>query len=204
MEARKEFFHINRFRRWWINLHVLSTFWRLSSGFHAVSQTLKMQGVQKKLQQVAALSEHTIAAAQGGKEVPGNAQAAQAVRNVMSMFNLATGTAVGSDGYRVQCRHAGQAYTVLWCAPFVFTTPNLADTRNVTLLLVQGVPLNLDDEGGDLIAYGELRMRLVHDPVGQAIIFELYIRLFYLFVLGVRSDCLSQPRVHKGFRIPEH
>ena len=47
-------------------------------------------------------------------------------------------------------------------------------------------------------------MRLVHDPVGQAIIFELYIGLFYLFVLGVRSDCLSQPRGPKGFRIPEH
>ena len=71
----------------------------------------------------------------------------------MSMFNLATGTVVGSDGCRVQCRHAGQAYTVLWGAPFVFTTPNLADTRNVTLLLVQGVPLNLDDEGGGLMAY---------------------------------------------------
>ena len=120
------------------------------------------------------------------------------------MFNLATGTVVGSDGYRIGCRHAGQAYTMLWGAPFVFTTPNMADTRNVTLLLVQGVPLDLDDEGGDLIAYSELRLRLVHDPVGQAIIFELYIRLFYLFVLGVRPDCLSQPRGPKGFRIPEH
>ena len=45
-------------------------------------------------------------------------------------------------------------------------------------------------------------MRLVHDPVGQAIIFELLIRLFYLFVLGVRPDCVAQPRGPKGTRSP--
>ena len=49
----------------------------------------------------------------------------------------------------------------------------------------------------------EMRLRLVHDPVGQAIIFELYIRLFYLFVLGVRPDCVAQPRGPKGFQLPE-
>ena len=121
----------------------------------------------------------------------------------MSMFHMVTGTVVGSDGYRVQCRHAGQAYTILWGPPFVFTTPNLADTRNVTLLLVQGVPINLEDEAGDICSYAELRLRLVHDPVGQAIIFELLIRLFYLFVLGVRPECVAQPRGPKGHQVPE-
>ena len=78
--------------------------------------------------------------------------------------------------------------------PFVFTTPNLADTRNATLLLVQGKPIDLEAEAGDGPTYAEMRLRLVHDPVGQAIMFELFIRLFYLFVLGVRADCVSHPR----------
>ena len=91
-----------------------------------------------KIKEAAALRPATIAAAQGDKDEPGTNSALQAVRSAMSMFNLITGTVVGSDGYRVQCRHAGQAYTILWGPPFVFTTPNLADTRNATLLLVQG------------------------------------------------------------------
>ena len=155
------------------------------------------------MREVSELRSTTIAAAQGDKEEPGTAKAVQAVRNVMSMFNLATGTVVGSDGYRIQCRHAGQAYTILWGPPFIFTTPNLADTRNVTLLLVQGVPIDLDAEAGDVPSYVEMRLRLVHDPVGQAIMFELFIKLFYLFVLGVRPDCVAQPRGPKGFRVPE-
>ena len=27
----KEFFHVNRFRRWWLNLHVVGSFWRMLS-----------------------------------------------------------------------------------------------------------------------------------------------------------------------------
>ena len=199
----EEFFHVNRFRRWWVNLHVIASFWRLLSGFQSVSVSLQLQGVQTRLREVAELHPSTIAAAQGDKEQPGTTKAVQAVRNLMSMFNLATGTVVGSDGYRIQCRHAGQAYTILWGPPFVFTTPNLADTRNVTLLLVQGMPIDLEDEAGDVCSYAELRLRLVHDPVGQAIVFELYIRLFYLFVLGVRPDCVAQPRGAKGHQVPE-
>ena len=169
---------MNRFRRWWVNLHVIATFWRLLSGFQSVSVSLKIPGVQTKIREVAALRPTTIAAAQGDKEEPGTSNALQAVRNVMSMFNLITGTVVGSDGYRVQCRHAGQAYTILWGPPFVFTTPNLADTRNATLLLVQGKLVDLDAEASHVPAYAEVRLRLVHDPAGQAIMFELFIRLF--------------------------
>ena len=31
LDASKEFFHVNRFRRWWLNLHVLGSFWRMLS-----------------------------------------------------------------------------------------------------------------------------------------------------------------------------
>ena len=66
------------------------------------------------MQEVAGLRPATITAAQSDKEEPGTTKAVQAVRNLMSMFNLAMGTNVGSDGYRVQCRHGGQACTILW------------------------------------------------------------------------------------------
>ena len=115
--CQEELFHVNRFRRWWVNLHVVASFWRLLSGFQSVSVSLKLQGVQARLREVAELHPSTIAAAQGDKEQPGTTKALHAVRNVMSMFNLATGTVVGSDGYRIQCRHAGQAYIILWGLP---------------------------------------------------------------------------------------
>ena len=44
----EEFFHVNRFRRWWVNLHVIASFWRLLSGFQSVSMSLRMQGVQNR------------------------------------------------------------------------------------------------------------------------------------------------------------
>ena len=55
-----EFFHVNRFRRWWVNLHVIASFWRLVSGFRSVSMSLKLSGLQTKLQEVAALRPTTI------------------------------------------------------------------------------------------------------------------------------------------------
>ncbi|MDA8583319.1 hypothetical protein N9L68_03775 [bacterium] len=111
---------------------------------------------------------------------------------------MATGAVVGNDGYQIQCRHAGQPYTVLWETPFVFTTPNLADTRNVSVLLVQGMPINLEDEAGYVLSDVEKRLRIVHDPVGQAIILELFIRIVYMFVLGE-----AQHRGPNGYQVPE-
>ena len=56
------------------------------------------------------------------------------------------------------------------------------------------MPIDLEDEAGDVCSYAELRLRLVHDLVDQAVVFELYIRLFYLFVFGVRPACVAQTR----------
>ena len=100
---------MNRCRCWWVNVHVMATFWCLLSGFQSVSVSLTIPGVHMKTTEIAALRPATIAAAQGDKDEPGTNNALQAVRSVMSMFNLITGTVVGSDGYRVQCRHAGQS-----------------------------------------------------------------------------------------------
>ena len=56
---------------------------------------------------------------------------------------------------------------------------------------------------GGVLSYVDMRLRLVSDPVGHAIMFELFIRFFYLVVLGVRADCVAQPRGPKGFQVPE-
>ena len=155
----------------------------MPSGIQAVSQSLQQPGVRSKMQEVAKLQVGTIADAQRANDDPNQhatSRALQSIRNIMSMFDLVTGTNVGSDGYRKQCRHAGQAYTQMFGPPFLFTTPNLADTRRINLLLVQNAEVSLEDGAGDVVSYAELRQRLTHNPVGQAIRFELLIRLFHI------------------------
>ena len=90
---------------------------------------------------------------------------------------------MGSDGYRRLLRHEGVAYTLCFGPPLIFTTPNLADTRQPLLLIVQGEEFRLEDE---LPSYREMVERLAQDPAGQAIVFELMIQLFFVHVLGVR------------------
>ena len=44
------------------------------------------------------------------------------------------------------------------------------------------------------IQYEELRLRVVNDPVGQSIIVHLFLHLFVLHILGVRPECVAQPK----------
>ena len=44
-----------------------------------------------------------------------------------------------------------------------------------------------------VIRYAELRLRVVNDPVGQSIIVQPFLRLFFLHVLGARPECVAQP-----------
>ena len=82
-------------------------------------------------------------------------------------------------------------------APLIFTTPNLADNKQVLLLEVQGFKVHLDatkDVAEDLPKYRDMMCRLARDPVGQTVVFELIMRLFFLHVLGVRPECLHNRR----------
>merc|ERR1711884_963507 len=95
------------------------------------------------------------------------------------LFNLTMGKVVGSNGYRIACRHEFSAYMSFWGAPLIFCTPNIADNRNVAMLLTQDRSVNLDKDAGiDLaIRYEELRMRVVNDPVGQSNIVHLFLHI---------------------------
>ena len=98
-----EIFGVNRFRRWWLNLHVIASFWRMLSGFQAVSQALQQPGVRSKTTEVAGLCVEVVAAAakqDDNADQNTRSKELQAVRNVMNMFHLATGTVVASDGCR--------------------------------------------------------------------------------------------------------
>ena len=75
------------------------------------------------------------------------------------------------EGYRINCRHQFTAYTLFFGPPIIFCTPNIADNRNILILLTQGEEINLDlDSDPDLkLTYEELRLKVVNDPVGQCL-----------------------------------
>ena len=187
------FFHINRFRRNQVCLGVLSTFWRLMAGFTAINIGMRIPGMLGKLKQLAELPLRLVMASaqsDGTDEVMG------LVRSASHLFNLIMGRVVGSNGYRIACRHEFSAYTIFWGAPLIFCTPNIADNRNFAILLTQDRSVNLDiDADMDLaIRYEELRLRVVNDPVGQSIIVHLFLKLFVLHILGARPECVAQPK----------
>ena len=99
------------------------------------------------------------------------------------------------EGYRINCRHQFTAYTLFFGPPIIFCTPNIADNRNILILLTQGEEINLDlDCDPDLKhSYEDLRIRVVNDPVGQCLIVELLLRLFVLHILGALPDAVAQP-----------
>ena len=65
------------------------------------------------------------------------------VNRATHLFNLIMGKVVGSNGYRISCRHQFSAYTIFCGPPIIFSTPNIADNRNFLILLTQGEAVNL-------------------------------------------------------------
>ena len=68
---------------------------------------------------------------------------------------------------------------------------NPADNKQPLLLLVQGGDMDLKIP---LPSFREMTQRLASDPAGQAIVFELLIRIFFVCVLGVREECVGWRR----------
>ena len=107
-------------------------------------------------------------------------------------MQMATVDVVGTDGHRRLCRHEGVAYMAMFGCPLIFTTPNMADTRQILLMDVEGQQVRLDEADmpagakGALPKYRDMMRRSALDPVGQTRCFELVMRLFFAHVLGVR------------------
>ena len=93
------------------------------------------------------------------------------VRTALTSLHQATASLGGSDGHRKLLHREGVAYTLRYRPPLEFVTPNLADTKQPLLLLVQGVEIQFDADTST--AYRETVQRVAADPLGHAIVFEL-------------------------------
>ena len=185
-------FAVNRFCINPVNIMVIATFWRMMSGLMAVNVGLRIPGIQTQLKSLAQLPDQLVMLSSKEGEADGMMGL---VRRASHLFNLVMGKVVGTNGYRIACRHKFTAYTIFFGAPLIFCTPNIADNRNILILLCQGVEINLDiDADPELkVTYEDLRLRVVNDPVGQCVVVELLLRLFVLHILGASPDCVAQP-----------
>ena len=113
------------------------------AGFTAVSVGMRIPGMLGKLKELAELPLRlVVASAESGEHVG----VMGLVRSAPHLFNLIMGKVVGSNGYRIACRHEFSAYTIFWGAPLIFCTPNIADNRNFAILLTQDRSVNLDKD----------------------------------------------------------
>ena len=188
---------INRFRTSWYDLHILCSFWRVTETTTSTHTWLKTPGaygfsrhcaqITPKMLQDAILRQEqnqkgktSLHSILNDKDLPSQ------LRTAFSSLQQATASLVGSDGHRKLLQREGVAYTLRYGPALVFATPNLADNKQPLLLLVQGEPVELDAELE--YTYREMTERLAADPIGQAIVFELMMRLFFQHVLGVRPE----------------
>ncbi|CAK0847613.1 unnamed protein product, partial [Prorocentrum cordatum] len=111
------------------------------------------------------------------------------VRKAFATLGQAAASQVGSDGHRRELRGEGEAYTLRFGPPVQFVTPNLADTKQPLILIVQGEEYSFGNDltEAEQVTFSEMSQRIAADPVGQAVVFELMMRLFFVHVLGLRQ-----------------
>ncbi len=186
-----------------MSLHLFATIFYLTERHQSAFAFLKNGGL-KWAQKVKHLTPETLAQAArlhvgggGVQAIVRDKQVPQVVREALSAMQMAFADVLGTDGHRRLCRREGEAYMALFGPPVIFCTPNLADTKQRLLLVVEGVEVALDDAELDadiLPKYREMMQRVARDPVGQTVVFELIMRLFFTHVLGVRPECLQNRR----------
>ena len=191
----------NRFRDSWYDLHLLHSFWRVTETTRSVHTFMKSPGAYGMARSCATLTpamlEGVVLKAQQttGKttlqSVLSDADTPQQVKAALRSLHQATASLIGADGHRRELRGEGEAYTLRYGPPLVFITPNLADNKQYLILCVQGEPLwyLMEDK-----SYKEMTQRVARDPVGQALVFELMIRLFFVHVLGLRPETVGWRR----------
>ena len=101
-------FAVNRFAINPVNIMVIATFWRMMSGFMAVNVGLRIPGIQTQLKSLAQLPDQLVMLSSKEGEVDGMMGL---VRRASHLFNLVMGKVVGTNDYRIACRHKFTAYT---------------------------------------------------------------------------------------------
>ena len=196
---------VNRFRASWHVLHLAYSFWRVTETTKSTHTALKTPGTYgwaRRLQQLTPemIQQAIVAHQTAGKRVSlqslfSNHDCPELLRVALSCMQQCTSGVIGSNGHRKLLQREGVAYTLRFGPPLVFVTPNLADTKQPLLLVVQGEEFYFGDKAEDLTpTYTEMVERLASDPVGQTLVFELMIRLFFVHVLGLRPECVGWRR----------
>ena len=126
----------------------------------------------------------------GVKEAMQSAEVPPAVKNALRAMTMSNSAVVGSDAHRTTLRHTSVAYRMLFGVPLVFTTPNVADTRSPLMsLLYEGAHVRswrlLEEHAPRVPSVEEMLRRVAADPVSQAMVFDVMLRLFLEHVLGV-------------------
>ena len=194
---------VNRFRSDWVSLHLFESMRVLSAQQESFKAYVQNGGMKFAKTMCQLTAEQIAAAARGARPGDGiqaiaqNKHTSSLVRDALNIVQMATAHVVGTDGHRRLCRHEGFSYTVLFGPPLVFCTPNLADSKQPLLLIMQNQEVCLDGTRGQeevLPKYRDMLLRLARDPVGQTRVFHLMMRLFFQHVLGVRPDCIESRR----------
>ena len=198
---------INRFRRSWYDLHLFTSFWRVTETTSSVHTFMKTPGAfgyaskcaqitPKMIEDAMLRQEQTSKGKTSLQSILADKDLPSQLRTALTSLHQATASLVGSDGHRKLLQREGVAYTLRYGPALIFTTPNLADNKQPLLLLVQGEPVEFDADVGN--SYREMTERLAADPVGQAIVFELMMRLFFIRVLGIRPELIGWRRGNVG------
>ena len=203
--------YINRFRASWQVLHILHSFWRVTETTKSVHTFLKTPGAFGMARAIIditpeKLEEYMLTSEREGRPVSlqrlqADKDAPTSLRQGVNCLHQATAQLIGSNGHRRLLQQEGVAYTLRFGPALVFATPNLADAKQPMLLIVQGEEFAFDT---DVVAsYREMVTRLASDPVGQTLVFELMIRLFFFVrILGVRPETIgwrrNAPRAQQG------
>ena len=194
---------INRFRSSWYDLHLFVSFWRVTettSSVHAFMKTPGAFGYTRKCAEITPqMLEATILRQEQTSKGKTSLQSILAdkdlpsqLRTALTSLHQATASVIGSDGHRKLFQREGVAYTLRYGPALIFATPNLADNKQPLLLIVQGEPIEFDKDVGN--SYKEMTERLAGDPVGQAIVFEQMMQLFFIRILGIRSELVGWRR----------
>jgi len=126
-------------------------------------------------------------------EVLQNEAVPRRVKAALRTLNLCMNQVVGTNAHRTMLRHVGFGYRLLWGAPLVFTTPNVADTKHAMVkLLYEGEEIAawrlLEEDDPDLGQKEEMLRRVAEDPFAQAVFSDLMIRLYLEHCVGVNVD----------------
>ena len=95
------------------------------AGFTAINIGMRIPGMIDKLKQLAELPHRLVIASAESSEHDG---VMGLVRGASHLLNLIMGKVVGSNGYRIVCRHEFCAYTIFWGARSSSARPTLLTT----------------------------------------------------------------------------